>query len=225
MKIAVSGCLLGEAVRYDGGDKQNSFIVDELAKYAELFSFCPESIVFGIPRPSVKLVKEDGSIRVKRNCDDIDVTQELKQGVLKELERLEGASAIIFKARSPSCGLGSTTIFVENEVEHGYGLFAKACKERYPLLLMQEEDKLDDPCLREQFLTQLFAYGAFQRLKASNPKMQDLRGFHHRYTHLLQAKDEKLCNKLDGIVVEQDGAKFDMLLDRYETLFKTAIIS
>ena len=227
MKIAVSGCLLGDKVRYDGGHKHDRFITDELGKYAEFISFCPESVVFGIPRPSVKLVREHGVLAVRRNSDAVDVTKELEQGVAEELERLEKLklSAMIFKARSPSCGIGSTKTYLPNGISEGkdYGLFAKACKEKFPLLPMEEEGRLCDAWLRENFVMQLFAYDAFEKLKASQPKMKELVDFHTRYKFLLQAKDEKLYRELGNVVANKEGLEFSELLKHYEYLFKTAI--
>ena len=162
-----------------------------------------------------------------RNSDSADVTNELKQGVEKELGRLEDMqlTGIIFKSRSPSCGVGSTTTYLPNGFSEGkdYGLFAKACKEKYPLLPMEEEGRLCDPWLRENFVMQLFAYDAFEKLKRSSPKMKELIDFHTRYKFLLQAKDEKLYRELGNVVAHREGLEFGELFKKYEQLFKTAI--
>lgn len=227
MNIAVSGCLLGEKVRYDGGDKRDSFIVDELGKYAKFTPFCPETIVFGTPRPSVRLVTSEDKIKVLRNCDLADVTEELEKGVREEVKRLKllELTGIIFKSRSPSCGLGTTPTYQENGLEDGksYGLFAKACKDAYPLLPMEEEGRLCDSEVRENFVMHLFAYDAFEKLKRSSPKIKDLVDFHTRYKFLLQAKDEKSYRELGNVVANHDGLAFDELFQNYELLFKRAI--
>ena len=227
MNIAVSGCLLGEKVRYDGGDKRDSFITDELGKYAKFTPFCPETIVFGTPRPSVRLVNSEKKIKVLRNCDLADVTKELEKGVKAEVKRLKPLelSGIIFKSRSPSCGLGTTVTYLENGLEDGkgYGLFAKACRTEYPLLPMEEEGRLCDSEVRENFMMQLFAYDAVEKLKRSSPKMKELVDFHTRYKFLLQAKDEKSYRELGNVTANREGLEFDELFQKYEQLFKTAI--
>lgn len=227
MKIAVSACLLGENVRYDGGNKYQQFITDELGKYARLIPFCPEAIVFGTPRPSVRLVNVQDELKVLRNCDFVDVTQKLQEGVQEEIMRLEmmELTGIVFKARSPSCGLKTTTIYLENGLEEAkdYGLFAKACKDRYPLLPMAEEENLLDPDLREEFLMHLFAYDAFEKLKKSSPKINELVDFHTRYKFLIQAKDEKSYRELGNVTANLEGLEFGELFRKYEQLFKTAI--
>lgn len=227
MNIAVSGCLLGEKVRYDGGDKRDSFITDELGKYAEFTPFCPETIVFGTPRPSVRLVTSQEKIKVLRNCDLADVTKKLEKGVREEVNRLKPLelTGIIFKSRSPSCGLGTTPTYQENGLEDGksYGLFAKACRDEYPLLPMEEEGRLCDPEVRENFVMQLFAYDAFETFKKASPKMKELVAFHTRYKFLLQAKDEKDYRELGNVTANREGLEFGELFQKYEHLFKTAI--
>ncbi|WP_345993713.1 DUF523 and DUF1722 domain-containing protein [Sulfurimonas sp. HSL-1716] len=227
MNIAVSGCLLGEKVRYDGGDKRDSFIVDALGKYAELTPFCPEAVVFGTPRPSVRLVSFDDKLKVLRNHDLTDVTKELEKGVEAEMKLLKplDLSGIIFKSRSPSCGLGTTATYEKNGLQSrkSYGLFAKACRDEYPLLPMEEEGRLCDPKMRENFLIHLFSYDAFEKFKRSSSQMKELAEFHTKYKFLLQAKDEKLYRELGNVVADHDGLKFEELFKNYELLFKTAL--
>lgn len=227
MNIAVSGCLLGEKVRYDGGHKYDHFITDELGRFAELVPFCPEAVVFGTPRASVRLVDEKSKIKVLRNNDFTDVTKELQKGVKAELKRLKPMklSGVILKARSPSCGLGSTKTYLQNGFSSGksYGLFAKALKEKYPFLPIEEEGRLCDAWLRENFVMQLFAYDAFEQLKASAPKMKEVVDFHTRYKFLLQAKDEKSYRELGNIIANHGNLEFGDLFENYELLFKSAI--
>ncbi|MBU0632631.1 DUF523 and DUF1722 domain-containing protein [bacterium] len=227
MNIAVSGCLLGEKVRYDGGDKHDLFITDELGKFAELVPFCPEAVVFGTPRPTIRLVDDKKKIKVLKNNDFTDVTKELQKGVKAELKRLKQMrlSGVILKARSPSCGVGTTKTYSKGGFIEGesYGLFAKAFKEKYPFLPMEEEDRLCDPWFRENFVMQLFAYDAFEQLKASSPKMKELVDFHTRYKFLLQAKDEKSYRELGNVVANHGSLEFGSLLKNYELLFKSAI--
>lgn len=227
MKIAVSGCLLGEKIRFDAGHKHDHFITDELGEFAEFVSFCPEHLAYGTPRPSIRLVKNDESLQVHSNKNGEDLTQALMEKSAYELSRLESQSlcGIIFKSKSPSCGLKSAKIYLENGFCEGKedGVFAAMCRERYPLLPMEEEGRLEDAWLRENFVMQVFAYDRFEILKAASPTLNDLVIFHTNHKFMLQAKDEQLYRELGNIVANREVSSFETLLGQYELGFKTAI--
>lgn len=227
MKIAVSGCLLGEKIRFDAGHKHDHFITDELGEFAQFVSFCPEHLAFGTPRPSIRLVKDDESLQVHSNKNGEDLTQALIEKSAYELSRLESQNlcGIIFKSKSPSCGLKSAKIYLENGFCEGKedGVFAAMCRERYPLLPMEEEGRLEDAWLRENFVMQVFAYDRFETLKASSPTLNDLIIFHTTHKFMLQAKDEQLYRELGNIVANRSDLSFEALLSQYELGFKTAI--
>ncbi|HEY9128867.1 MAG TPA: DUF523 and DUF1722 domain-containing protein [Sulfurovum sp.] len=228
MKIAVSGCLLGEEIRFNGGHSHDRFVTQSLGKYAEFVSFCPENLAFGTPRPTIRLVEEghDGYY-VQSSDGNVDVTEKLLGANTTELEKIQDSTlrGIIFKSKSPSCGFGSAMVYRTNgySKEKNDGLFVKMCKEHFPLLPMEEEARLNDPWLRENFIMQLFAYDDFENFKASHPTMKDLVAFHQSYKFMLQAKNEMMYRELGQIVGNHEGLKFDELLRQYEILFKTAI--
>lgn len=227
MKIAVSACLLGEKIRFDGGHKHDHFITDELSKYATLSSFCPEHIAFGTPRPSVRVVRESAEFVIQSNKTGADVTSVLEESSRRELETIvkEPLTGIIFKAKSPSCGLGSAKAYLPNGFAEGKtdGVFAAMCREAFPLLPMEEEGRLNDPWLRENFVMQLFAYDAFERFKASAPKMKELVDFHQRHKFMLQSKDEKAYRLLGNLVGNHQKSDFSEMFTQYEQLFKRTI--
>lgn len=228
MKIAVSGCLLGEKIRFDGGHKHDSFITQELGKYAEFVSFCPEHLAFGTPRPTIRLVERDSdSYFIASSKTQEDLTQRLSETSNVELQKIkeEPIRGIIFKSKSPSCGLGSALVYRGNGYakEKADGLFAKMCKEQFPLLPMEEEGRLCDPWLRENFVMQLFAYDDFENFKASDPTMKGLVAFHQSYKFMLQAKHEMMYRELGHIVGNHEELDFSEILRQYEILFKTAI--
>jgi len=227
MKIAVSACLLGESIRFDGGHKRDRFITDELSEFAEFVPFCPEHLAFGTPRPSVRLLTLQGEIRVRSNKTGDDLTDALEQTSRDELVKLESQPlcGIILKSKSPSCGMKSAKLYLENGMAEGKedGVFARMCRERYPLLPMEEEGRLEDPWLRENFVMQLFAYEAIEKLKASSPNIGDLVLFHTVHKFMLQSKDERLYRELGNIVANRSGLAFEALLGMYELGFKTAI--
>lgn len=227
MKIAVSACLLGEKIRFDGGHKQEYFITDELSQFAEFISFCPEHLAFGTPRPSVRLVRLQDETHVQTNKDGSDLTEALIQTSRTELAKisLQPLCGIIFKSKSPSCGMSSAKMYLENGFCEGKedGVFAALCKKHYPLLPMEEEGRLQDPWLRENFIMQIFAFDAFEQLKASNPSIKELVHFHTKHKFMLQSKDEKLYRELGNIVANRGNISFEALLGEYEEGFKTAI--
>lgn len=227
MTLAVSACLLGEKIRFDGGHKHNHFITDELGKFADLLPFCPEHLAFDTPRPSVRLVKAGDEIRVHSNKSGEDLTEPLRQQSRNELSRLDtnNLCGIIFKSKSPSCGMKSAKIYLENGHCEGKedGVFAHMCREHYPLLPMEEEGRLEDPWLRENFVMQLFAYARFETMKAALPAFSDLVHFHTIHKCMLQAKDEQLYRALGNIIGNHDSRPFETVLGMYELGFKTAI--
>ncbi|MFY9143399.1 YbgA family protein [Sulfuricurvum sp.] len=227
MKIAVSACLLGEKIRFDGGHKHDRFITEELSRFAEFVPFCPEHLAFGTPRPSIRLLRLENQIYVHSNKDDTDLTERLIQTSRDELSKIAHTplSGIIFKSKSPSCGMKSAKTYLDNGFCEGKedGIFASMCRERYPLLPMEEEGRLQDAWLRENFVMQLFAYDAYEQFKASFPTVGDLVRFHTCHKFLLQAKDEQLYRELGNIVANRDALKDETLLAMYELGFKTAI--
>lgn len=228
MKIAVSGCLLGNKIRFDGGHKHDRFITKELGEYAEFVAFCPEDLAFGTPRPTIRLVEdENDGYFVQSNDTQVDVTSRLSQSCNSELQKIknEEIRGIILKSKSPSCGLGSALVYRDNgySKEKDDGLFAKLCKEHFPLLPMEEEGRLNDPWLRENFVMQLFAYDDFENFKASEPSMKMLVSFHESYKFMLQAKNESMYRSLGQIVGNHDKLSLETILSKYELLFKTII--
>ena len=227
MKIAVSGCLLGQKVRFDSGHKRDTFIMDELSRYAEYTSFCPENLAYSSPRPSIRLVKEqDKPLEVRSNKTGEDISQALYEASKKDLASIASVDirGIIFKSKSPSCGLGSAKIYQDNGYCEGKsdGVFVAMCKEKFPLVPMEEEGRLCDPWLRENFVMQLFAYDSFEEFKV-NASMNSLVNFHKQNKFMLQSKDDTLYRKLGKIVGNHEQAGFEQILGEYELLFKTAI--
>jgi len=227
MKIAVSACLLGEKIRFDGGHKHEHFVTDELGKFAEYVPFCPEHSAFGTPRPSMHLLRYGSTLRVRSNKDQSDLTARLSETSEQEFSKIsqEPLCGIIFKSKSPSCGMGSAKIYLENGLCEGKddGIFAAICRERYPLLPMEEEGRLQDAWLRENFIMQLFAFDAYEQFKAQNPTIGDLVRFHTVNKFMLQSKDERLYRELGNIVANRDNHILDVVFSMYELGYKTAI--
>lgn len=160
--IGVSSCLLGELVRYDGGHKRNSYINDTLNRFFRLVPVCPE-VGCGLPAPreAMRLEGDPAEPRLMTINGRIDLTARMQafcEAKVRELER-EDLCGFIFKRNSPSCGMWLVGVY-DNEVPagSGSGLFAAAVLRRFPLLPVEEEGRLDDPVIREEFIERVRRY-------------------------------------------------------------------
>lgn len=156
-RIAVSACLLGEAVRYDGTDKRDARLCETLADQYELIPVCPEvGAGLGVPRPPVHLVGSPAAPRAVGVEDDgLDVTAPLQAYLDTLLDELAGVDGAILKARSPSCGLAVPVRGDDGRPQSGMGLFARALAVRRPDLPLADEEELADPESREAFLARV----------------------------------------------------------------------
>jgi len=226
MKIAVSGCLLGQSIRFDKGDKRDSFIMDELSSYTKFISFCPEYLAFGSPRPSIRMVQEKENLNILSNKTGENLATTLLEKSHQELEKIKAQNirAIIFKSKPPTCGLISSKVYQTNgNVEaKDDGVFAALCRKEFGYLPMEEEGRLNDKWLRENFVMQVFAYDDFEKFK-EDAQMKDLVAFHQAYKFLLQSKDENIYRELGQIVENHEPKTFDRILKEYEQKFKIAI--
>lgn len=228
MKIGVSSCLLGTQCRYDGAGSKDGFVVNELAKYFELVPYCPEAMVFGTPRESIRLVDVEGEIRVISNKEHKDVTKELEdiseQLALEAFE--ENLCGFVFKAKSPSCGIERVKLYENNSnmcEKKAVGLFAKAVIDKQPLLPIEEDGRLNDPWLKENFLMQIFAFSDLKKFLDNNPSFKDLIEFHTSYKYLVYAKGQESYKHLGSIVANHDKRELESVLEEYKIAFLRAI--
>lgn len=226
MLIATSGCLLGHKIRYDGSSKNNRFILDQLSEFCDFAALCPEHLAFGTPRPTIQVDlgadKMNPVYRVVVNKSGEDLTEPLQTAINAEIERLKQLplSGIILKAKSPSCGYTSARYYRNGAmVDKGHGLFAQACVEAFPWLPIEEEARLNDAWLRENFIMQLFAYQAMKDLTESFESFGQLVDFHTDYKFLLQSKDETAYRQLGRLVANQESRPQEQVLADYRELF------
>lgn len=226
MKLAVSECLLGHPIRYDKSGQKDKFITDKLAQFMELLPFCPEHLAFGTPRQTIRLVLEEEQKRVYTVFSKEDVTDKMNEAMHTELQKLlnEDICGIIFKSKSPSCGLGSTKYYTK-EMGEGKkdGLFVLTCKEHFCDFPIEEEARLLDPWLRENFVMQLFAYHDATQTQRHIKKINELVIFHTSYKFLLHSKSEKHYRTLGNIAANHAHKSFQEVLDEYFSLFKKTI--
>ncbi len=162
IKLGISSCLLGENVRYDGGHKLDSYLRDTLGSDVEYIPICPEvECGMPIPREPMRLVAGPDSLRLVIFRTNRDITEKMVSWARKRVVDLEkeGLRGFIFKSRSPSCGMEGVEVYDEKGIlyERGIGIFARIFMEHFPLLPVEDEDRLQDPGGREKFLERIFA--------------------------------------------------------------------
>ena len=204
--VGISSCLLGEAVRFDGGHKLDRYVTGVLGRCFEYVAFCPEALAgLGIPRPPIRLAGDPAAPRAVRVGDDsVDVTEALEataRRVIPEVERLRG---YIFKRGSPSCGMERVKVYHApgRSPRMGRGLFARAVMEAYPLLPCEEEGRLNDAPLRESFVERVFAFDRWRRTMADGFTPGRLVDFHTRHKLLLLSHSEVHYRAAGRLVAE-----------------------
>jgi uncharacterized protein YbbK (DUF523 family)/uncharacterized protein YbgA (DUF1722 family) len=194
IRVGVSTCLLGERVRHDGGHKRDAFVTETLAPYIRFVPVCPEvEIGLGIPREAIHLLRRAGEIRlvgVESGRDHTEAMTSFARRRVAELAALD-LSGYILKKDSPSCGVERVAIHLADgrKERKGRGLFASALRERLPVLPVEEEGRLQDPKLRENFIERVFAYRRVKTLFAERWTAADLVRFHSREKMLLLVHD------------------------------------
>jgi uncharacterized protein YbgA (DUF1722 family)/uncharacterized protein YbbK (DUF523 family) len=214
--IAVSSCLLGEQVRYDGSHKRSKLICNELEPFCEFTSICPEAgIGLGVPRDIIRLVKRDKNAEIRAiqiKDQNIDITNEL-QNYVNEQHHLTDVCGYIFKSKSPSCGLSSTKIYRDENsktpIERGSGIFAMQFTKDHPLIPCIDDGPLNDHQLKENFIARIFAYKDWKENVETDYCARNLIEFHSRYKYTIMAHSLAYYKELGRLVagVKNQDAK------------------
>ena len=225
IRLGISHCLLGEPVRYDGGHKRDRFLVDILGEHVEWVPVCPEvEAGFGTPRESMRLVDDLKSPRLMTIRSQKDLTKPIERYAKQRLRDLqsENLSGYVFKKGSPSCGTQRIRVYDRegHSIGHGKGLFAKAFEQRFPLIPIEEEGRLQDPHLRENFIERVFGYHRWQS-HTFNTRLtrKALIEFHTIHKYLLLAHSRSHYQKLGLLVAHAKEYPLRQLFDAYGQLF------
>lgn len=185
--IGISGCLTGASVRFDGGHKRTEFVMDKLAQWVTLKPICPEmAIGLPVPRPALRLVQTTaGDIRMRfSHAPHDDVTGKMTEFSAGYLDGLAELCGFIVCAKSPSCGMERVRLYDEKGCrgrKEGVGIFTASLMEKYPWLPVEEDGRLHDANLRENFVERVFALHELHRLRANGLTRRALLAFHSRY--------------------------------------------
>ncbi len=204
--VGISACLLGDSVRFDGGHKRFHFAVDELSDYFVYQSACPEmAIGLPAPRPALRLVKSEEKNVILKFSDgrEGDLTQKMVDFSTEYLSKTINLSGYIVCKNSPSCGLERVRVYdsVGNgNKKSGIGLFTEQLLKAMPWLPVEEDGRLSDPHIRENFIIRVFALHELNELKQKSLNRRSLMDFHARYKLLLLAHSQPLYRELGRLV-------------------------
>jgi uncharacterized protein YbgA (DUF1722 family)/uncharacterized protein YbbK (DUF523 family) len=228
LRLGISSCLLGEKVRFDGGHKRDVFLVESLGPFVEWVPVCPElECGMGSPREALRLIRKDGDVHLVTRKTERDYTGTMRQYARRRLAELDDDDlcGFVLKKDSPSCGLERVKEYGAGgiPVKSGRGIFAAALVERFPTLPMEEEGRLTDPRLRENFIERIFAYQRLRIFFESRWTIADLVRFHTRHKMTLLAHVPESDHHLGRMVANAKSLAHKDLRERYTTAFMDAL--
>lgn len=219
IRIGVSACLLGKKVRFDGGHKRSRFITDSLAEYFELVSFCPEvAIGMGTPRQPIRLVGDSHNPEaVGVKTPELNVTQSLRDYGSKTAADLHDLCGFIFKKDSPSCGMARVKVYNDKGMPErsGSGLFAREIMQAHPLLPVEEEGRLNDSDLRDNFITRVYVYARWKALINDGLNKAGLIKFHTGHKYLVMSHSTEKYREMGQMLSDLSQSSLTDIAEKY----------
>jgi len=228
LRLGISRCLLGDEVRFDGGHKRDNFLTDVLGPYVEWVPVCPEvEAGLGTPREAMRLVGDPQKPRlvtIKSGTDHTRALETMTTNRIAELKELD-LSGFVFKRGSPSCGVERVRVYTEHGMpsHNGIGIFARAFIEHFPLIPVEEEGRLCDAPLRENFIERVFCYRRYQDLLQNGVTRQAVVRFHTIHKYLLLAHSAQHYQFLGRLVGQAERHRPKELALKYGELFMKAL--
>jgi uncharacterized protein YbgA (DUF1722 family)/uncharacterized protein YbbK (DUF523 family) len=230
LRLGISACLLGQPVRFDGGHQQDRFITDTLGKYVEFVPVCPEvECGLGVPREAMRLVGDPEAPRLLTVHTRVDLTDRMLAWARKRVPELEqeNLGGFIFKSKSPSSGMARVKVYPEQApgppVTRGVGMFARVFMAHFPLLPVEDEGRLHDPVLRENFITRIFVLQRWRELLTANPNFGALVAFHTRHKLLILSHSPKHYRELGRLVARASELPVQELYSHYQSRLMDAL--
>jgi uncharacterized protein YbgA (DUF1722 family)/uncharacterized protein YbbK (DUF523 family) len=224
IKIGISTCLLGEKIRFDGGHKKDKYLTEVLGNYFEFVPSCPEiEIGMGVPRESVRLVGSPNSPRLvgpKSNTDWTDKMLYYSDKRIKVLDKIN-LCGYILKSDSPTCGMERVRVYSESGIPNraGRGLFADFYIKANPLIPIEEEGRLNDTKIRENFITRVFGFNRLQNFLNDKINRGTLVRFHTIHKYLMLSHSTKHYQHLGKLVAESSKHRLEDVGKNYSALF------
>ncbi|MDY7559023.1 DUF523 and DUF1722 domain-containing protein [Pseudomonas sp. CCC3.2] len=210
-KLGISACLMGVEVRFNGGHKESHLCTQTLKEYFDFVPVCPEvAIGMGIPREAIRLIGDPDSPQAIGSVhSELNVTQALADYGVHMATQMSDVCGYIFMQKSPSCGLERVKVYKDNGLPApvGRGIYARAFCAQQPNLPVEEDGRLNDPVLRENFITRVYAYADWQALLSSGLSRRSLTEFHSRYKYQLMANNPaqyRALGKMLGSMAKSD---------------------
>ncbi len=224
IRVGISSCLLGQNVRFDGGHKLDTLITETLGQYFEWVPVCPEmEIGLGAPRESLRLVQDAESARLIATKSGTDHTHAMTDWAGKRLEELAQLNlhGYILKKDSPSCGMERVRVYDRKGMARrtGSGIFAGLLRQRFAMLPVEEEGRLHDLSIRENFVERVFSSHRWQEFLSTKPQRGDLVDFHTRHKLTLSSHSDGHYRRLGRMVADLGKRKMSEVLDDYGRLF------
>ncbi len=228
IKLGVSACLLGRNVRYNGGHSRDPFITDTLSNYVEFFPVCPEvECGFSIPREALRLVGDPESPRLITSNTKQDHTERMLSWCSKRIKELEELDlyGFIFKKGSPSSGMERVKVYNDRGMpsNHGIGMFARAFMEHFPLLPVEEDGRLHDPKLRENFIEAIFVLKRWRESLSPKPTRRGFVEFHTKHKLLIMAHSPNHMRLMGKLVANLKDYGVDDFRLQYQELLMEAL--
>lgn len=230
IRLGISTCLLGENVRYDGGHKLDRFLTDTLGRYVEYVPVCPEvECGLPVPREAMRLVGSPDAPRLMTHTTRIDHTERMLLWAKKRIAELrkENLCGYIFKSKSPSSGMEHVKVHNDNGTVTsmtGVGIWAREFIKAFPLLPVEDEGRLHDSELRENFIERIFALNRYRRAMDDGGSLKSLMAFHATHKFLIMSHSETHMRKMGKMLgASSKKTDFDRLRTEYESLLLEAL--
>lgn len=228
IRLGISSCLLGNKVRFDGSHKRDRFLTETLGHYVEYVPVCPE-VEIGLPTPreALRLVGSSDDPKLVFSRSGEDITERMTAWAETKVAELEQGNlcGFIFKSKSPSSGMERVKLYDSNGVPRniGVGLFAKAFMQHFPLLPVEEEGRLHDPKLRENFIEAIFTLKRWRELLNDGKSPGSLVDFHSRHKLLVMSHSTELYRQMGKLVAQSGSLDREDLYRQYLALLQKAL--
>jgi len=228
VRLGISSCLLGNAVRWNGGHKLDRFLTNTLGQFVDYVPVCPEvEAGFGVPRESFRLVGDPESPRLMTFKTQTDHTEHMRRWARKRVKELEkeDLQGFIFKSDSPSSGMIRVKVYTEKgmPVKKGVGMFAREFMDYFPLIPIEDDGRLHDAKIRENFIERIFTLRRWRDTIAGGKNIGDLVDFHTRNKLLILSHSPKHAKLMGKLVAEGKQISGEELYARYEAALMEAL--
>ncbi|MEJ2157044.1 MAG: DUF523 and DUF1722 domain-containing protein [Desulfobacteraceae bacterium] len=228
IKIGISSCLLGNNVRWNGGHQRDSYLTETLGRYVEWVPVCPEvEVGLGIPRETLRLVGDPENPRLVFTKTGNDITERMQQWAESRLDDLarEHLCGFIFKCDSPSSGMVRVKVYNKKGMpqKKGVGIFARAFMDRFPLIPVEDDGRLRDPSIRENFFDQVFTLKRWRETRGRRSCVGNVVDFHTRNKLVLMAHSPRHLKEMGALAAKGKQVGCPSLYDTYEQLLLEAL--